>query len=46
MNELIIGQIVGVSGLLTMAGIILWFLRGIQKDDREINKDWYKRHNM
>lgn len=46
MTELVIGQIVSVSGLLVMAGIILWFLRGVEKDDREINKDWYERHNM
>lgn len=46
MSELVVGQIVSVSGLLAMAGIIFWFLRGIQKDDREINKDWYERHNM
>lgn len=46
MNETLVGQLVGVSGLLAMAGIILWFLRGVQKDDREINKDWYERHNM
>ena len=29
-----------------MGGLIIWYIRGIQKDDREINKDWYKRHNM
>ena len=29
-----------------MAGLIVWYVRGIQKDDREINKEWYKRHNM
>ena len=29
-----------------MAGIILWFIHGVQKDDRELNKDWYKRHNL
>ena len=46
MSESLIGQVVGASSLMAMASIILWFLWGVQKDNREINKDWYKRHNM
>lgn len=46
MEQVTIGQIVGLVGIFYMAGLILWYIRGIQKDDREINKDWYERHNM
>ena len=46
MEQVTGGQIIGLSGLLYIAGLILWYIRGIQKVDREINKDWYKRHNM
>lgn len=46
MNEGLIIQIVGTGAILFLFGSIVWFLRGVQKDDREINKEWYKRHNM
>ncbi len=46
MEQQVIIQLVGVAAMLYMFGSIVWFFRGIQKDDREINKDWYKRHNM
>lgn len=46
MEQQLVIQLIGVGAMLYMFGSIIWFLRGIQKDDREINKDWYERHNM
>jgi hypothetical protein len=46
MSESTVGQWIGVVGVLILFSMFMWFLWATNRDEREINKDWYKRHNM